>query len=107
MEKLQHGFGVEKRSSPDSSGGCIRGVSLDMVGVGVIREYKNRCRGDQLLEFVERGLLRFSPLPSDIFLSEVKEGMRMVREVLDEPSVEVYESDKGLDFPFLPRLWPF
>ena len=30
----------------------------------------------------------------------------MVREVLDELSVEIYESDKGLDFPFVLRLWP-
>ena len=30
----------------------------------------------------------------------------MVREILDEPSVEIYESNKGLDFPFVLRLWP-
>ena len=77
-----------------------------MVREGVIGEDKDRCRGDQLLEFIERGLLQGSPMPSDIFLGEVKEGTRMVREILDELSVEIYESDKGLDFPFVPRLRP-
>ena len=38
-------------------------------------------------------------MPSNIFLSEVKEGACMVREILDELSVEIYESDKVLDFP--------
>ena len=28
----------------------------------------------------------------------------MVREILDEPSVEIYKSNKGLDFPFVLRL---
>ena len=78
-----------------------------MVGEGVIRENKDRCRVDQLLEFVERGSLQFSPLPSNIFLSEVEEGTCMMREVLDELSVEVYKSDKGLDFSFVLRLRPF
>ena len=45
-------------------------------------------------------------MSSNIFLGEVKEGVRMVREILDEPSVEIYKSDKGLDFPFVPRLQP-
>ena len=30
----------------------------------------------------------------------------MVKEILDEPLVEIYESDKGLDSPFVPRLRP-
>ena len=78
-----------------------------MVGEGVIGEDKDRHRGDQLLEFVERGLLQLSPSPSDILLSEVEEGMHKVREVLDELLVEVYESNKGLDFSFVLRLQPF
>ena len=45
-------------------------------------------------------------MPSDIFLSEVEEGACMVREILDEPSVEIYKSNKELDFPFVPRLRP-
>ena len=45
-------------------------------------------------------------MPSGIFLSEVKEGACVVRETLDEPSVEIYKSDKGLDFPFVLRLQP-
>ena len=77
-----------------------------MVGEGVIGEDKDRCRGDQLLEFVERGLLRLSSTPSNIFLNEVEEGTCVVREILDEPLVEIYKSDKGLDFPFVPRLQP-
>ena len=77
-----------------------------MVGEGVVGEDKDGCGGDQLLEFVEIGLLQLSPTPSDIFLSEVEEGACMVREVLDELSVEIYKSNKGLDFPFVPRLRP-
>ena len=45
-------------------------------------------------------------MPSDIFLSEVEEGTHVVREILDETSVEIHESDKGLDFSLVPRLWP-
>ena len=77
-----------------------------MVEEGVVGEDKDRCGGDQLLEFIERGLLQLSPMPSDIFLSEVEEGMCMMREILDELSVEIYESDKILDFPFILRLRP-
>ena len=58
-----------------------------MVGEGVIGEDKDGCRGDQLLEFVERGLLRLSSMPSNIFLSEVEEGMCMVRENLRKQDV--------------------
>ena len=76
-----------------------------MVGEGVIREDKDRH--NQLLEFVERGLLKLSSLPSDILFSKVEQGMCMVREILDEPSVEIYESDKGLDFSFVLMFWPF
>ena len=32
--------------------------------------------------------------------------MCMVREILDELLVEIYKSDKELDFPFVPRLRP-
>ena len=45
-------------------------------------------------------------MPSDIFLGEVKEGTHMVREILDELSVEIYKSGKGLGFPFVLRLRP-
>ena len=84
----------------------IRRVGLNTVREGVIGEDKDRCRGDQLLEFIEKGLLWGSPTPSDIFLGEVKEGAHMVREILDEPLVEIHKSDKGLDFPFVARLRP-
>ena len=45
-------------------------------------------------------------MPSNIFLSEVEEGMCMVREIFDEPSVEIYKSNNGLDFPFVLGLRP-
>ena len=77
-----------------------------MVGEGVVGEDKGQHGGDQFLEFVKAGLLRLSPLPSGILLGEVKQGTRMVREILDEPLVEIYKSNKGLDPPFVLRLWP-
>ena len=43
-------------------------------------------------------------MPSNIFLSEVEEHTHMVGEILDELSAEIYKSNKGLDFPFVPRL---
>ena len=78
-----------------------------MVGVGVIQKDEDWGRCDQLLHFAEGYLFRIFSFPSNIFLGEVEQGMRMVGEVFDEPLVKVDEPNKGLNMLLVPWCWPF
>ena len=60
-----------------------------MVGAGVIQKDEDWGGRDQPLQFVEGCLFWLFPFPSNILLGEVEQGMSMVGEVFDEPSVKV------------------
>ena len=77
-----------------------------MVGTGVVQKDEDWGRCDQLLQFVEGCLFRLFPFPSDILLGEVEQGMSMVGEVFDKPSVKVDESNERLNL-LIPWCWPF
>jgi hypothetical protein len=69
--------------------------------------FLHRSGGDQFLELVEGSLFLSSPVPYDILLCEVKEGTRMVGEVLDKPPVEVDKYNEGLNLLPILRNHPF
>ena len=83
--------------------GEVRAVSFDMEGRIVVREEEDQLGGDGLFEGVEGVLLWCFPLPHAIFNYKIKEWMQVVREVLDEPLVEVGEAQEGLHFLLV--LW--
>jgi len=91
----------------DSTGCMFGGISGDGEGCGEVREVENRFQQEKVFERVKRGLASGSPVPLEVFLSEVDEEAGDVRVVGDEPSVEVGKAKEGayvLDFC---RGWPF
>ena len=75
--------------------------------MGVVQKDEAWGESDQLLQFVEGYLLQLFPFPSDILLGEVKQGVSMVGEVFDEPSVKVDKPNKGLNLFLVPWYGPF
>ena len=63
-----------------------------MEGGVVIGEEEDWFGGDGLLEGIKGVSLRSFPTPHAVLDGEVKQGARMVREVLNEPPVEVSEA---------------
>ena len=80
------------------AGGKVRTICFDAEWVGRVQQDENWCGGDTLLELVESRLLGGSPTLLSVIVGEVKEWAGMIREVLDEPMVEIHKAQEGLNF---------
>ena len=63
-------------------------------------------RGKGLLQEVESGVTIVSEFPRSVFAGKPCERNNNVRVVVDESTVEVHESEEGLDVLHLPWFWP-
>ncbi|KIM55585.1 hypothetical protein SCLCIDRAFT_134350 [Scleroderma citrinum Foug A] len=63
-------------------------------------------RGKGLLQEVESGATIVSEFPRSVFAGKPCERNNNVRVVVDESTVEVHESEEGLDVLHLPWFWP-
>ena len=59
------------------------------------------------LQLLEGVLLCEAPGKLDVFLCEVEERSSVMRKPFNEPVIEISEPDKGLNFLFVRRGWPF
>ncbi|KAF8192860.1 hypothetical protein K438DRAFT_1829820 [Mycena galopus ATCC 62051] len=98
-------FGVERDWMPlsvcvwlrqDGPGGIVGAVRLDSVQTRFDREDQDGLRGHHILEGLESSSCGAGPGPRYALLREVEEGLRNVRERLDEPPVEVCEAKELL-----------
>jgi len=97
------GVGLEE----DSTGCMFGGISGNGKGCREVREVENWFRQEKGFERVKGSLASGSPVPLEVFLSEVNEGAGDIRVVWDQPTVEIGEAKEGayvLDFS---RGWPF
>ena len=72
--------------------GKVRAVSLNTEREVVVKEEEDRLGGDGSFESVEDVLLQCFSTPCAVLDGEVKQRTCMVREVLNEPLVEVGEA---------------
>ena len=63
-----------------------------MEGGVIIREEEDWLGGDSSFEGIEGVLLQCFSVPCTVLKGEVKQQMRMMREALDEPLIEVDEA---------------
>ena len=80
------------------TGGEVGTIHFNAEWVGRVWRDENWCGGDTLLESVESRLLGGSPTPLSVIAGEVEEWVGMIREVLDEPMVEIRKAQEGLNF---------
>jgi hypothetical protein len=73
-------------------------VSFKLEREIIIGSSKDRGRGDSILDGLEGSSGSRRPGKLSGALGKVKEGTCMVREVLDEPSIEVGKTQERLDF---------
>ena len=85
-------FVIQGLLGEDCSCGEIRTVCLNSERARVVWGGQDWSRSDERLQGVKGGLLIHGPPPFDVILGEVKEGVCMVGEVLDEAMVEVHEA---------------
>ncbi|KIM34746.1 hypothetical protein M413DRAFT_436308, partial [Hebeloma cylindrosporum] len=86
--------------------GEVRTISLDVEWAGRVRRDEDQCGSDTLLESVKGRLLGGSPTPLSVIACEVEERAGMIREVLDEPTVEVRKAQEGLNLLLVGRCRP-
>jgi len=84
----------------------VGAVGFDAEGFGWVGRNEDQSRSDTSLQSSECGALGFPTAPTGIVSGQVKERVGMFREVLDEPSVEVGESEEGLHFLLVRRSGP-
>jgi hypothetical protein len=94
-------------SAQDSPSGKVGTVCFDTERAGIVRRGQYWSGGDRGLQGVKGRLFFGSPMPFHIILSEVEEGMGMMREVLDESTVEVGKAIERLNFLLVGRDGPF
>jgi len=80
----------------------VGAVGFDVEGSGRVGRDEDRSGSDTSLQPSECSALGLSPMPTKIVSGQVKERAGVFREVSDEPSVEVGESEEGL-YLFLVR----
>ena len=73
-------------------------VGFNAEGFGQVRRDEDRSRCDASLQPSECSVLGFPLVPTGIVSGQVEEQAGVFREVSDEPSVEVGESEEGLHF---------
>ena len=81
-------------------------VGFNAEGFGRVGRDEDRSRSDISLQPSECSAFSFSPAPTGIVLGQVEERAGVLREVSDELSVEVGESEEGLHFLFIRRSGP-
>jgi len=81
-------------------------VSFDAEGLSQVGRDEEQSGSDTSLQPSECGALGFSPVPNGIVSGQVQEQAGVFREVSDEPSVEVGESEEGLHFHLVRRSGP-
>jgi hypothetical protein len=91
----------------DGSSGEVRAVCFDTERTGIVRRGQYWSGSDRGLQGVKYGLLFRRPTPLHALPGEVEKGTGMMREVLNEPTVEVGETKEALDFLFIGRSRPF
>ena len=74
------------------AGSKVGAISLNPKRSGVVRRRQDWGGSDCAFKRVKSRLLFLSPPPFDIILREVEEWASMMREVFDEPTVEVCEA---------------
>jgi len=84
----------------------VGAVGFDAEGFGQVGIDEDRSRSDTSLQPSECGALSFSPVPTGIISGQVEERAGVFREVSDELSVEVGESEEGLYFLLTRRSRP-
>ena len=83
-----------------------RGIGLKAIGKIAVRECEDGSGHNETFEHHEGVFLGRTPNEPNILHGEIEQGVRMLREVRDEPSVEVNKTDEGLDFLFVSRGRP-
>jgi hypothetical protein len=74
---------------------CIaRGISLHSEASRLRQEYQDRHRGDEAFQLKEGITLCISPLEGGVLPSQIIQGSGNLGEILDEPSIEIYESQE-------------
>src|SRR6195952_5252209 len=108
-------FGEERNRVPlaigallgeDGTRGKVGTVCLKPVHLGLVWKDENRVGGHCVLEGLEHSSLLLGPNPHLALCGEVKEGPGDVREVADEPLVEVCETDELLHILLVLRCGP-
>ena len=72
----------------------------------LVGKYEDRGRHDECFQFLESRFFRSGPSPQFLLFSQVVEGAGYMREVRDEPMVEVYEAHEGLNLSDVLWGWP-
>ena len=83
-------------SIPPVTSGNLRDLVFAPGSLGLTRN--NWDRRDECFQFPESRFFRSGPLPRFLLFSQAVEGAGYMREVGDEPTVEVYKAHKGLNF---------
>ena len=96
------GVGLEK----DGARRVFRGVRGNRERGGEIGEVKDRLREEETFEGVEGGLARRGPVPGEVLLWEVEEGVSDIGVIGNEASVEIGEAKERADIFHLGGSWP-
>ena len=84
------GVGLEENGT-----GCMFGrISGNGERGGEVREVENGFREEETFKGVERGLAGGGPVPREVFLGEIEEGVSNVGVIRDEASIEIGESEE-------------
>jgi len=84
----------------------VGAVGFDAEGFGQVGRDEDRSGSDTSLQPSECGALGFPPVPTGTVSGQVEEQAGVFREVSDELSVEVGESEEGLHFLLVRRRRP-
>ena len=90
----------------DGSGGIFGGIGRNGERGSEVRKVKDWFRQEEGLEGVERVLTSGGPIPREVFLGEVDEGLGDVGVVRDETLVKVGEAKEGSNILDFFRGWP-
>ena len=90
----------------DGVRGVLQGISGDGKGLGEVWEVEDGTRQEELLEFIKGLLTSGSPIPTIVFLGEVKEGAGDSRVVRYKPTVEIGKAQEGSYVLNFGRGWP-
>ena len=73
------------------------GVGFESKACVLVGKYEDRGRCDECFQFPESRFFRSGPSPRFLLFSQAVEGAGYMREVRDEPMVEVYKAHEGLN----------
>ena len=96
------GVGLEE----DSAGCILRGIGGDSEGGGEVREVKDGFREEKAFQGIEGRLTQGGPIPGEVLLGEINEGMGDIGVVRDKVLVEIGEAEEGANVLYLGRGKP-